>query len=210
MNTAPPTRGNGAEGLHTGRGGDRAAAPTSRPGPSFWTMERDDRLRHLWTEGVPTRAIARALGRGCNKNKVIGRAHRIGLDSHPNKSRVINPRDWKDEDKLLLVDLRGNGLTFPQMEVFFPSRSAAAIGSKYRQIMDERTIREEPPAGRAPSGLPRRSDGPGTCCMTGCRAPRQPGRDLCATHHTELFVKDNARAHHATGLVTNVSSLGDI
>lgn len=207
MNTAPLIHTKGIK-----RGGARAAAPTSRPGPSFWTMERDDRLLHLWAAGVPSREIARDVGHGCNRNMVIGRAYRIGAGKHPNKTRVIGQRDWSERATALLVEMRGRGLTFPAMAPFFPGRTAGALAGKYLRTMQEHEEAaaleeseiisvEAPPIYRHTTGTCKRSD---------CNATRQPGRDLCAIHHTEKFVRDNARADHATGLVDTVSSLGDI
>ncbi|URD61968.1 GcrA cell cycle regulator [Sphingomonas sp. KRR8] len=47
-----------------------------------WTDERIDRLKAMWTEGKTASQIAEELG-GVSRNAVIGKAHRLGLDSRP-------------------------------------------------------------------------------------------------------------------------------
>jgi GcrA cell cycle regulator len=50
--------------------------------PVSWTDERIDRLRALWSNGVPASQIAEDLG-GVSRNAVIGKAHRLGLQARP-------------------------------------------------------------------------------------------------------------------------------
>ena len=45
-----------------------------------WTDERNDRLRELWATGLSCAKIAARLG-GTTRNAVIGKAHRLGLES---------------------------------------------------------------------------------------------------------------------------------
>jgi GcrA cell cycle regulator len=47
-----------------------------------WTDERIDRLKELWTQGMTASHIADELG-GVSRNAVIGKAHRLGLQSRP-------------------------------------------------------------------------------------------------------------------------------
>jgi GcrA cell cycle regulator len=47
-----------------------------------WTDERIDRLKALWSQGVTASQIADELG-GVSRNAVIGKAHRLGLQSRP-------------------------------------------------------------------------------------------------------------------------------
>jgi GcrA cell cycle regulator len=47
-----------------------------------WTDERIDRLKAMWNEGKTASQIAEELG-GVSRNAVIGKAHRLGLDSRP-------------------------------------------------------------------------------------------------------------------------------
>ncbi|QNE31818.1 GcrA cell cycle regulator [Sphingomonas sp. NBWT7] len=54
-----------------------------------WTDERIDTLRKMWEGGQTASQIAEALG-GVSRNAVIGKAHRLGLQSRP--SPVV-PKD---------------------------------------------------------------------------------------------------------------------
>jgi GcrA cell cycle regulator len=58
-----------------------------------WTDERIDRLKELWTQGMTASQIADELG-GVSRNAVIGKAHRLGLQSRPSP---VKPNDMPDE-----------------------------------------------------------------------------------------------------------------
>src|SRR5215212_9458494 len=47
-----------------------------------WTDERIERLKELWSQGMTASQIADELG-GVSRNAVIGKAHRLGLQSRP-------------------------------------------------------------------------------------------------------------------------------
>ena len=47
-----------------------------------WTDERIDRLKAMWADGSTASQIAEDLG-GVSRNAVIGKAHRLGLESRP-------------------------------------------------------------------------------------------------------------------------------
>ncbi|WP_157220990.1 GcrA family cell cycle regulator [Flavisphingomonas formosensis] len=47
-----------------------------------WTEERINRLKTLWGQGMTASQIAEELG-GVSRNAVIGKAHRLGLESRP-------------------------------------------------------------------------------------------------------------------------------
>ncbi|WP_332812002.1 GcrA family cell cycle regulator [Sphingomonas sp.] len=47
-----------------------------------WTDERIDQLKELWSKGMTASQIADELG-GVSRNAVIGKAHRLGLQSRP-------------------------------------------------------------------------------------------------------------------------------
>lgn len=47
-----------------------------------WTEERINRLKTLWGQGMTASQIADELG-GVSRNAVIGKAHRLGLESRP-------------------------------------------------------------------------------------------------------------------------------
>ncbi len=51
-----------------------------------WTDERIEQLRRLWEQGNTASQIAEELG-GVSRNAVIGKAHRLGLQSRPSPVR---------------------------------------------------------------------------------------------------------------------------
>jgi GcrA cell cycle regulator len=55
-----------------------------------WTDERIDRLKALWSQGVTASQIADELG-GVSRNAVIGKAHRLGLQSRPSPVKANEP-----------------------------------------------------------------------------------------------------------------------
>jgi GcrA cell cycle regulator len=55
-----------------------------------WTDERIDRLKELWSQGKTASHIAEELG-GVSRNAVIGKAHRLGLQSRPSPVKPNEP-----------------------------------------------------------------------------------------------------------------------
>jgi GcrA cell cycle regulator len=58
-----------------------------------WTDERIDRLKELWSQGITASQIADELG-GVSRNAVIGKAHRLGLQSRPSP---VKPNEALDD-----------------------------------------------------------------------------------------------------------------
>jgi GcrA cell cycle regulator len=54
-----------------------------------WTEERIERLKKMWHDGATASQIADELG-GVSRNAVIGKAHRLGLQSRPSP---VKPND---------------------------------------------------------------------------------------------------------------------
>jgi GcrA cell cycle regulator len=54
-----------------------------------WTDERIDHLKSLWEKGMTASQIAEELG-GVSRNAVIGKAHRLGLQSRPSPVRATD------------------------------------------------------------------------------------------------------------------------
>ena len=65
-----------------------------------WTDERIERLKELWTKGMTASQIADELG-GVSRNAVIGKAHRLGLQSRPSpvKPNEAAPAAQKDQEE---------------------------------------------------------------------------------------------------------------
>lgn len=59
-----------------------------------WTEERIERLKSLWSDGATASQIAEDLG-GVSRNAVIGKAHRLGLESRPSPVRAGEEKEKK-------------------------------------------------------------------------------------------------------------------
>jgi GcrA cell cycle regulator len=59
-----------------------------------WTDERIERLKSMWTEGATASQIAEELG-GVSRNAVIGKAHRLGLESRPSPVKAGEEKEKK-------------------------------------------------------------------------------------------------------------------
>ncbi|PXA97871.1 GcrA cell cycle regulator, partial [Nostoc sp. 3335mG] len=55
-----------------------------------WTEERIATLAKMWESGMTASQIAEELG-GISRNAVIGKAHRLGLQSRPSPVRSNDP-----------------------------------------------------------------------------------------------------------------------
>jgi len=55
-----------------------------------WTDERIDSLKSMWEKGMTASQIAESLG-GVSRNAVIGKAHRLGLQSRPSPVKAAEP-----------------------------------------------------------------------------------------------------------------------
>ncbi|KRC81431.1 GcrA family cell cycle regulator [Sphingomonas sp. Root241] len=56
-----------------------------------WTEERIDTLKKMWDSGLTATQIAEELG-GVSRNAVIGKAHRLGLQSRPSPVKANEPK----------------------------------------------------------------------------------------------------------------------
>jgi GcrA cell cycle regulator len=55
-----------------------------------WTDERIAKLKHGWESGMTATQIAELLGEGVTRNAVIGKAHRLGLESRPSPVKAAD------------------------------------------------------------------------------------------------------------------------
>jgi GcrA cell cycle regulator len=116
-----------------------------------WTDERIDRLKELWTQGMTASQIADELG-GVSRNAVIGKAHRLGLQSRPSP---VKPNEGPGETSLSPFE--------PEGEAESESRPEAVEA----EPDETETAAEAQPAASAPEPAPAapqpqiRSIGPG-------------------------------------------------
>jgi len=118
-----------------------------------WTEERIDRLKAMWTKGATASQIADELG-GVSRNAVIGKAHRLGLESRPSP---VKPGEEKEK--------KAKAAPAPKPAKPAPAPKAAPAGPEPREPAGE-TPRPDSAAAPTPSklaepGIQYRSVGPG-------------------------------------------------
>ncbi len=103
-----------------------------------WTDERIDQLKAMWERGLTASQIADELG-GVSRNAVIGKAHRLGLQSRPSPVKANEaPKKAAPARKPAPVT------TAPVVEA--PKPAAAPVA--------EAPVRAAPPAAAAPVADP--------------------------------------------------------
>jgi len=82
-----------------------------------WTDERIDRLKAMWADGSTASQIAEDLG-GVSRNAVIGKAHRLGLESRPSP---VKPGEEKEKKAKLAASVAAIAAPKPDKPV--PTKS---------------------------------------------------------------------------------------
>jgi GcrA cell cycle regulator len=118
-----------------------------------WTDERIDSLKTMWEKGMTASQIAEELG-GVSRNAVIGKAHRLGLQSRPSPVKATD----------------GEGGRVPARKIApapKPKPAAAPVAAPYVQQAAPRPAAPAPAVNplltnpHAPTGAQLRSIGPG-------------------------------------------------
>ena len=130
-----------------------------------WTDERIDTLKKMWEDGQTASQIAEALGQ-VSRNAVIGKAHRLGLQSRPSP---VKPNEVTAEvvAKPVVEAAPPKPAPAPAPEAFKPVEvvAAAPAAPDFEADEDEDAeIPDAPAAAPAPVAPPQpilRSVGPG-------------------------------------------------
>ena len=72
-----------------------------------WSVDQINELTRLWAEGHLTGEIGKRMG--LTKNQVIGKAHRLGLDSRP------SPIKWRDGKTPTAAQIRARKATLRRL-----------------------------------------------------------------------------------------------
>jgi GcrA cell cycle regulator len=144
-----------------------------------WTDERIDMLKSLWEQGLTASQIAEDLG-GVSRNAVIGKAHRLGLQSRPSPVKAneleAKPAPVSVADKPPVVATTATVARTPA--AIAPAADEASTPPSPRPVASPRVVEADvPPAVRpipathlntpyapppsAPTGQQLRSIGPG-------------------------------------------------
>jgi GcrA cell cycle regulator len=156
-----------------------------------WTDDVIARLKALWAEGLSTAEIGRRMG--ISKNAVVGKAHRLALDSRPSPIRRGGPGDAPRRPAVRRV----TGPTLPPM-------TGVAAETPAKPVMPVAAAAPLLPALRSVG----RSGGrlvaccwpigePGTKTFRFCDDESLPGKPYCATHAAVAYVKIRDRREDA-------------
>ena len=118
-----------------------------------WTDERIERLKKMWTQGSTASQIAEELG-GVSRNAVIGKAHRLGLDSRPSP---VKPGEEKEKKTAAPAAALPPAKSAPRSEMPTAERAAPAAAALASAIPVQ-------PVGKSPrpgTEIQYRSVGPG-------------------------------------------------
>jgi GcrA cell cycle regulator len=131
-----------------------------------WTDERIERLKSLWTKGMTASHIADELG-GVSRNAVIGKAHRLGLQSRPSPVKPNEPEPKpkakaKEKPRPAPAEAKGAAAEAPQRPAA-PKPAPRPVPAPI-PVEDEAAAEAEAEAPEAPAKTPEplvRSIGPG-------------------------------------------------
>ena len=120
-----------------------------------WTEERIDQLKKMWKKGLTASQIAESLG-GVSRNAVIGKAHRLELESRPSPVKTIDVAPAKAEP-------RKASASKPKVEAapLPPPAVARVIPAAQPVEKNADAPQPVPTSPHAPTGAQLRSIGPG-------------------------------------------------
>ena len=120
-----------------------------------WTEERIDQLKAMWQKGLTASQIAEELG-GVSRNAVIGKAHRLELQSRPSPVKAVDAVVSKAEP-------RKASASKPKVEAAPPQPPAVARVIPAAQPVEKNADVPQPvpTSPHAPTGAQLRSIGPG-------------------------------------------------
>ena len=111
-----------------------------------WTDERIDQLKSMWEKGMTASQIADELG-GVSRNAVIGKAHRLGLQSRPSPVKAGDtPRKAAPAKRPLPKKPDAQ----PEVAAIAPAKPVVAPASAKPAAATPQTNAAEPAAPAAP------------------------------------------------------------
>ncbi len=167
-----------------------------------WTNEAIARLKQLWAEGLSTAEIGRRMG--VSKNAIVGKAHRLMLESRPSPIR----RDLVDRPQRSVQPRRVVGPTLPSLAAPLPQAEATDpfLPEVEEDVAPPPKSRPAPvlvPAARGLSETRRHHaccwpiGEPGTRDFHFCDAESLSGKPYCDAHAALAYVKVRDRREDA-------------
>lgn len=138
--------------------------------PKFWTEERCEQLRSLWDAGNSASVIGQKLG--CSRNAVIGKVHRLNLDTRNcEQRRVALPRRRLPPKQRLTLAASAGGV----LKSVKPDAAPLFVPGKACSILEVTGCRWPVAESNVPGG------------HLFCNAVQAPGKSYCP-HHAHINV----------------------
>lgn len=142
-----------------------------------WTDEQIEELKHLWEKGLTTGEIGKALG--VSKNAVVGKAHRLGLNSRPSPIR-------RGDDEATAPAATGNNAPAPEQKDAAPAEPKKTAKAAVKKTAEKKKLFtvNDLTAGscRWPIGDPKDGD------FHFCGKEALPDKPYCAEHAAIAYV----------------------
>jgi GcrA cell cycle regulator len=123
-----------------------------------WTEERIDQLKAMWQKGLTASQIAEELG-GVSRNAVIGKAHRLELQSRPSPVKSVDTDANKAEARKAAAPKPKLEASAPPPPPPPPVARAIPVAEPVAKAAD--VPQPVPTSPHAPTGAQLRSIGPG-------------------------------------------------
>ncbi len=164
-----------------------------------WTDERIALLTRLWGEGGSCAQIAGEMGGGLSRSAIIGKVHRLGLETRMDGSdaaKAARHRKRVEKTRLRRAFLTGDRSA---LDAPLSTRSGPPMASTHRSLglpLAPEPAPTAPPATAIPfSGLDRFATGPKLCRfpygespnLLFCGAPVAEGLSYCPGHCRIVF-----------------------
>ncbi len=155
-----------------------------------WTEDRVALLRELWTKGLSASQIAVQLG-GVSRNAVIGKAHRLGLESRPSPIRGGGGGSRSRRNRAISRAIEARALrgTMANEEI----DGEPVVPEPGQRIMDRPLSPPARPISDVKDCLWPIGD-PSDDAFSFCGEDTAPGRPYCANHCAMAYIRKDRSA----------------
>ena len=155
-----------------------------------WTEDRVAMLRELWTKGLSASQIAVQLG-GVSRNAVIGKAHRLGLESRPSPIRGGGGGSRSRRNRAISRAIEARALrgTMADEEI----DGEPVVLEPGQRIMDRPLSPPARPISDVKDCLWPIGD-PSDDAFSFCGEDTAPGRPYCANHCAMAYIRKDRSA----------------
>ena len=155
-----------------------------------WTDDRVAMLRELWSKGLSASQIAVQLG-GVSRNAVIGKAHRLGLESRPSPIRGGGSGSRSRRNRAISRALEAKALrgTMADEEI----GGEPVLSNSGEKVVEQPLARPARPVSDVKDCLWPLGD-PGEDSFGFCGEDTAPGRPYCAKHCSVAYIRKDRTA----------------